>query len=153
MDRKVNSLKFCPKIGCAESFCDEISLQEHLITGNHTNQPVPKSMMDKARYLYINKMKVTSPSSSIPNLSSCSSVTDVEEEQNLTHSTGWALPKRKVFRYSSKQKRLLMKMFLAGEECGKKMSPEQVHQQLRSQLKPSEYVTSQQIRSLFSRQV
>ena len=46
-----------------------------------------------------------------------------------------------------------MEIFLAGEECRKKMSPEQVHQQLHTKLKPSEYVTSQQIRSLFSRQV
>ena len=73
--------------------------------------------------------------------------------ENFTDITGWALPKRKVLRYSSKQKTLLMQMFMSGEEQGKKMSPEQVHQQLRTKLKPSEYVTTQQIRSLFSRRV
>ena len=46
-----------------------------------------------------------------------------------------------------------MEIFLAEEEYRKEMSPEQVHQQLRTKLKPSEYVMSQQIRSLFSRQV
>ena len=63
MDRKGNDLKFCPKAGCAEPFCDEVSLQEHLITGNHTNQTAPKSVMDKERYFYVNKMKATSFSS------------------------------------------------------------------------------------------
>ena len=155
MDRKVNDLKFCPEAGCAESFCDEVSLQEDLIARSHTNQTAPKSMMDKARYSYVNKMKVTSfSSSSIDNLPCCNSVIDVDKEHNFTHSIGWALPRRKAFCYSTKQKRLLlMQMFLVGEEFGKKMSPDQVHQQLRIKWKKSEYVTSQQIHSLFPKQV
>ena len=151
MDRKVNDLKFCPEAGCAESFCDEVSLQEDLIARSHTNQTAPKSMMDKARYSYVNKMKVTSfSSSSTDNLPCCNSVIDVDKEHNFSHSIGWVLLRRKVFHYSTKQKQLLMQIFLA-EECGKKMSPDQ--QQLRIKLKPSEHVTSQQICSLFSRQV
>ena len=51
MDRKVNDLKFCLVAGCAESFFDEVSLQEHLIAGSHTNETAPKPMMDKARWL------------------------------------------------------------------------------------------------------
>ena len=154
MDRKVNDLKFCTEAGCVESFRHEVSLQEHLIVGSHTNQTAPKSMMDKARYSYVNKMKATSfSSSSTDNLPCCNLVIDVDEEHNFTLSIGWALPRRKVFRYSTKQKRLLMQMFLAGEEYRKKMSSDQVHQQLRIKLKPSEYVTSQQILSLFSREV
>ena len=105
MDRKVNNLKLCPEASCAESFCDEVSLQEHLIAGSHTNQTAPKSMMDKARYSYVNKLKATSfSSSSTDNLPCCNSVIDVDKEHNFTHSIGWALPRRKEFHYSTKQK-------------------------------------------------
>ena len=105
MDRKVKYLKFCPEGGYAESFCDWVSLQQHLIAGSHTNQTAPKSMMDKARYSYVNKMKAASFScSATGNLQCCNSVIDVDKEHNFTHSIGWALPKRKVFCYSTKQK-------------------------------------------------
>ena len=57
VDRSVNSLKFCPQLGCIESFTDEASLAEHMLLGRHTSQPVPKTMMDKARLTYVNKMK------------------------------------------------------------------------------------------------
>ena len=105
MDRKVNDLKLCPEASCAESFCDEVSLQEHLIAGSHTNQTAPKSMMDKARYSYVNKMKAASFScSATGNLQCCNSVIDVDKEHNFTHSIEWALPRRKEFHYSTKQK-------------------------------------------------
>ena len=142
MDRKVNVLKFCLEAGCVE------------FPFLHTNQTAPKSMMVKARCSYPNKMKATSfSSSSTDNLPCCNSVIAVDEKYNFMHSIRWALQRRKVFCYSTKQKRLLMQVFLAGEEFGKKISPDQVHQQLRIKLKPSEYVTSQQICSLFSSQV
>ena len=114
---------------------------------------VPKTMMDKARLTYVNKMKCSNLNSTHHQLPSTSISSKTKGLENVTKIAGLALPKRKVFRYSTKQKRLLMEIFLAGEECRKKMIPEQVHQQLHTKLKPSEYVTSQQIRSLFSRQV
>ena len=40
---------------------------------------------------------------------------------------------------------------MEGETTGKKFSPEQVHVIMRRELLVTEYVTSQQIRSLFSR--
>ena len=124
-----------------------------MLLGRHTSQPVPKTMMDKAGLTYVNKMKCSSLNSTHHQLPSNSISSKTEWLENVTKIAGWALPKRKVFRYSTKQKRLLMEIFLAGEEYREKMSPEQVHQQLRTKLKPSEYVTSQQIRSLFSKKV
>ena len=63
---------------------------------------------------------------------------------------GWALPTRSNFRYTNKQKQVLFKYFMEGEESGNKMSPEEVAL-LRKKLLPEEYVSVQQIRSLFSR--
>ena len=58
---------------------------------------------------------------------------------------------RKTFRFTEKQKKLLMEIVMKGEDCGQKISPDQVHQDLRKKLTPNEYVTSQQIRVLSSR--
>ena len=65
---------------------------------------------------------------------------------------GWALPTRSTFRYSMRQKDILYKLFMEGEVLsGKKFSPEQVQLLIRKEFQVSEYVTTQQIRSLFSR--
>ena len=144
VDRSVNTLKFCTQIGCAESFYDTKSLAEHMLSENHTSQSVAKSMVDRARLSYVNKMNLNLSLNSSDHLL-LSHLIIKQGIENFTNITGWALPKRKVFRYSLKQKTLLMQMFMDGEECGKKMNPEQVHQQLRRMLKPSEYATTQQI--------
>ena len=43
IDGSVNSLKFCPQLGCIESFTDEASLAEHMLLRRHTSQPVPQN--------------------------------------------------------------------------------------------------------------
>ena len=58
---------------------------------------------------------------------------------------GWALPVRKTFRFTEKQKKLLMEILMKGEDSRQKFNPDQVHQDLRKKLTPNEYVTSQQI--------
>ena len=47
---------------------------------------------------------------------------------------GWAIQVRSTFWYNAKLKQLLYKYFIQGEETGKKMSPQQVHQSLCSKL-------------------
>ena len=63
----------------------------------------------------------------------------------------WALPIRSKFRFNYIQKKLLYGHFIEGEKTGKKMSPEQVEKLLRKALNPDQYVTVQQIKSLYSR--
>ena len=62
----------------------------------------------------------------------------------------WALPVKKK-KFSQKPRTMLFELFMQGEEWGKEVSPEPAHLMLRKKLGPDEYVTSQQIRSLFSR--
>ena len=64
---------------------------------------------------------------------------------------GWALPVRSKFRFTYIQKKLLYGYFIEGEKTGKKMSLEQVEKLLRKALNPDQYVTVQQIKSLYSR--
>ena len=78
----------------------------------------------------------------------------VSSKLKLNHfceEKGLVLLVRKAFRFTEKQKKLLMEICLKGEDSGQKISPDQVHQDLRKKLTPNEYVTSQQIRALFSR--
>ena len=152
VDRSGSNLKFCPQLGCIESFTDQVSLAEHMLLGRHTSQPFPKTMMDKARLTNVSKMKCSNLNSTHHQLSSNSISSKTERLENFTKLLDGHCQREKCSIISTKQKRLLMEIFLAGEECRKKMIPEQVHQQLHTKLKPSEYVTSQQIRS-FSRQV
>ena len=64
---------------------------------------------------------------------------------------GWTFPIRSKFRFTYIQKKLLYGYFIEGEKTGKKMSPEQVEKLLRKALNPDQYVTVQQIKSLYSR--
>ena len=64
---------------------------------------------------------------------------------------GWALPVKRKTKFSQKQRTMLFDLFMQGEKSGKKVSPKQAHLMLRKKLDPDNYVTSQQIRSLFSR--
>ena len=73
------------------------------------------------------------------------------DQLHIFAKPGWVLSLRTNFRFSENQKKILYKVFMDGEVSGKKMSPEQVHRELRKALTPSEYVSSQQICSLFSR--
>nr|XP_047141455.1 uncharacterized protein LOC124816344 [Hydra vulgaris] len=122
-------------MNCTLSFESDAELEEHMLSSLHT---VPKSLtsLDKVRNSFVYKMKITSQLN-MPTSSSSNSAS--------------ALPVRSSSRFSNQQKELLYKYFIRGEESGNKMSPEQVRMQLRRELPPDQYVTSQQIRSLFSR--
>ena len=64
---------------------------------------------------------------------------------------GWAIPKRKYFRYTFEQKKFLYGIFIEGEKSGKKKSPEETESLVRQHFKSTEmYVTVPQIRALFS---
>ena len=76
---------------------------------------------------------------------------NAEKHLDCFENEGWALPIRSTFRFNIKQKKILYRYFMEGETTGKKFSPEQVHVLMRRELLVTEYVTSQQIRSLFSR--
>lgn len=153
-DRQLCSLRFCPDSNCTCSFETDADLEEHILSGKHVF-PALLSSMDKVRSSFVEKMKLTSELHT-PSAGSSSQVLEdhnIEDKDcmSLFKSMGWALPVRSTFRFSKEQKSLLYFYFMQGENSGKKMSPEQVHMKLRKDLTPDQYVTSSQIRSLFSR--
>ena len=154
-DRTLCDLYFCTEPGCVDSFKDVKAFKMHMISSQQ-NVPTVASSMDHVKQCYVNKMKMSKPnalSTVSGQLKSSKKAHLVECPDQLCISTkpGWALPVRKNFRFSEKQKKILHKVFMNGEVSGKKISPEQLHLELRKVLTPSEYVSSQQIRSLFSR--
>ena len=152
-DRQLCRLHFCSHFGCTAYFENAADIEIHMLSGLHII-PQELSSMDKVRKTFVEKMKSTSQLHTMPT-STCVNSTYIDANDATCMSTfkeqGWALPVRSSFRFSDKQKQLLYGYFIHGEEAGKKMSPEQVHLLLRKKLSTDEYVTSQQIRSLFSR--
>ena len=150
-DREVCTPFFCPETGCSGSFEKNSELEEHILSGQH-GASKEKSSLDAVQNVFVSKMKALSDihscsSSSIVQTTSC---TVNNQFSSIFQKIGWALPTRSTFRYSKKQKQILYAYFTDGEKNGKKMSPEEVHLLLRKKLSPKEYVTTQQIRSLFS---
>ena len=73
-------------------------------------------------------MKLTSqqhhPTSSSTSTNPDGTVSQVYK--NFFQQQGWALPIRKKFKFSIKQKKLLYDYFIQGETSGKKLSPDHV---------------------------
>ena len=154
-DRTLCDLYFYTEPGCVDSFKDVKEFEMHMISGQH-NVPTVASSMDHVKKFYLNKMKMSKPNA----LSTVSGQLMSSEKAHLVEyldqlriftKPGWELSLRNNSRFSEKQKKILYKVFMHGEVSGKKMSPEQVHLELRKVLTPSENVSSQESCSLFSR--
>ena len=156
-DREICQLFFCPEPTCSQVFDLNIDLESHLLSENHQSFDIV-SGMDQVRNCFFTKMK-SSSQLHMPILNSNIEVSDQSFQYTIQSTTsmqffsnpGWALPVRSKFRYNYRQKKLLYKYFMEGEVTGKKKNPEEVEKLLRKDLIPNEYVTVQQIRSLFSR--
>lgn len=156
-DRKANLLFFCPEPGCSKVCESRDQLEQHCLSENHEYLSA-KSSSDLIKLSYMNRinssMHATRTVFSPVDVGTTSSISQqicLPSVMNL--QPGWALPKRANFRYSAKQKKVLMKIFLDGEEGNNKMSAEQAVQHIRTtkKLKVDEYVKVSQVKSLFSR--
>ena len=155
-DRKLCTLYFCITIGCKGAFEKKQDYDVHVLHGNHE---IVKECdaMDTVRKSFISKMKSLSNCYAI--YTSEVRITDTDlisaskevPLMSMFAEPAWALPVRNNFGYSYKQKKFLYDRFIEGELSGKKKSPEQVHLDMRKEFAPSQYVTVQQIKSLFSR--
>ena len=141
---------------CTEIFDSQKELERHILSEKHTTSAHTTSM-DTIRASYVEKIKLSSQlhsSCSISNviLAEFDVSAGIKQAPLMARivEQGWALPQRVNFRYTYEQKFLLYTIFMEGEKTGKKMSPEEVEMLIRKKLKPHQYVTSTQIRTLFS---
>ena len=155
--RILNILLFCQEEGCTAVFTSKIEYEQHNLEGCHIYSVPEKEVMDRVKRNYASKMKLSSQlhaplyTSSNESEYDLDSACQISSAMSIFKETGWALPVRSNCRYTYKQKKVLYNIFIEGETKGKKMSPEQVEKILRQKLQVSEYATSKQIRSLFSR--
>ena len=153
--RMPNLLHFCPESNCTQVFDTQDDLERHSLRGDHTVVQL-KTSLDYVKQSFVNHMSTClSTKNQLLGATSASStlLSDLVLPSMCNLRKGWALPKHKNFRYTKKQKSVLMKMFFDGERTGKKMSAEQAVEQIRQKklLHVSEYVKASQIKSLFSR--
>ena len=136
--------------GCSSSFEKKEEFEIHMMSGEDKSIET-RTSMDTVKGMFVEKMKSLSGvrSSTSSNVESVSASSN--KYMKMLQTEGWALPVRSNFRFSLEQKNILYKCFTDGEKTGNKVSPEEMEHITQEQLTPNDYVTSQQIQSLFSR--
>jgi hypothetical protein len=131
-------------------------LQKHLDGGKHKYAIERESLLDKAMLRYAEGLESGAVSIEEP-------VPEIGEESEQVHlvKTGWALKSASTSqrRFSEKQKKYLIDLFLLGEETGRKADASEVSKSMRKARDPDGsliflsdlYLTSQQIKGFFSR--
>ena len=126
-DRTLNTILYCNTAGCAETFDETSKLQEHILPGKHIIAE-EISTPDQVKKSFTERMKLTSkqyhPTSSSTSTKPDGTVSQVYK--NFFQKHGWALPIRKKFKFSIKQKNPLHDYLMQGKTSGKKLCPEQV---------------------------
>ena len=156
IDHQLCRLVFCENPLCSDVFESLQAYEEHMLSEKHTIENQTSSM-DKVRATYVAQMKVSSQLHSVLASTECN-LADVMLSESLIacpmmkriSGQGWGLPHRVSFRYTYEQKIILYNIFMEGEKTNKKKSAEETELIIRKKLKPHQYVTSTQIRSLFS---
>ena len=146
-DRTMTNLFFCETVGCSQVFETKNSYEAHCLGNNH----------DAIREKFF--MKISSANAmigaDIGDVSSLNIIMNMACARYPVMDTftkqGWGLPTRSSFRYSAKQKKVLYELFMQGERNNKKLTPEQVQQEICKKLAVDEFVTAKQVKSLYSR--
>lgn len=150
----------CPEEGCIMTYQRYSSLEQHLQCGKHKRALEQETLLDRAmlRYAYElekggSKVEELGDVACLEKDSSC-------DVQNPPMSMGWALKSSFAGkRFNSNQKDYLIKKFEIGQTTGRKLDPATVSKEMRTAkdsngnrlFKFSEFLTTQQIRSFFSR--
>ena len=125
--KKIFDFFFCTEYGCNGMFSSQLHLDQHRLSGTHDYSSRSTSI-NKVKHSFAEKIKQSSHFVTNPDHSN--SITTNEKSVTptlmLLKKKGWAIPKRKKFRYSEKQKSILLKYFEEGEQTGIKRTPEQV---------------------------
>lgn len=151
----------CPDVNCIKVFVFSSALDRHLDSGKHMYRAHHESSVDSIKRKWIQACTSVGTGANgardLENntLHECSGVAKASAE------VGWALKKSKTRgRYSEHLKAYLKKLFLEGEETGRKANPSDVSSGIKS-LKTddgksklfecSDWLTAQQVKSYFSR--
>lgn len=155
-------LFFCPEEGCIKSFQQYASLEKHLDCGRHKYSLEYMTLYDNAMALYATKLE--QGMSYTTALEQTTESPDASESSNTSTTVlpmGWALKTvASKKRFTETKKKYLMDLFTNGEVTGHKADPVEVSRSMRKvkntdgtrMFDKSQFLTSQQITSFFSRQ-
>ncbi len=160
----------CPEETCTAEFSKWGNLQQHLITGKHKSLPSHESLYDYAMKLYSEKLESISfqqypemMEEAVQNLVTPSDTCQTEEEMEDTlqqEQMGWALKKRVERKpLTHEQIRYLLQKYNEGEISGRKVTGQQVAEQMRKEkvdgkaiFLPQDWLKWTSIQSYFSRE-
>ena len=153
-DQRATSLFYCPVEGCLKTFFRSSTLQHHVLTGDHVIHPERENMYERAKQGYAKRLEEGFKA----NLT-LETKFELYPGQNKLNQ-GWALKSCKSRSpFSEKQKEFLDEIFKEGERTGVKANPDTVALTMRKArndqnerlFRVSEFLTSQQVASYFSR--
>lgn len=153
-DQKAMSLFYCPVKGCIKTFLRSSTLQHHMINDEHVIQSKKETIYERAKQGYAKRLEEGSHAN--PALQTKFEV--FQGENNLKQ--GWALKSCKSRSpFNDRQKEFLNEIFEEGERTGIKANPDTVAKTMRRArnennervFQVSEFLTSQQVASYFSR--
>ena len=157
ISREISHLIFCTESDTCHATFDTVEKYNIHLEQGCNNVNIDTSM-DKIRSKIFKHMKTSSmtalPSNEVATLDTNMSVHEASTRCLFfkeLNQQGWALHERRKFRFDKEQLCILIKLFNDGERTGRKVTPEQAEREIRKRLSTNQYVTAQQIRSLFSR--
>lgn len=139
------------------SFRTSSNLDAHLIVGCKNDHAALRSMPDRCKLKYCSKLGSGAFSSANSQL--ISTEVEVDDYTPPLKEMGWALKVHKPkTRFTEDQKQFFLDKFNAGKVTGRKEDPLKVAEEMRTEqrngqnrFRKSEFLTSQQISSFFSR--
>jgi len=167
-----SGILFCSMEACSATFDNEEDLMQHEQKAEHMYADETSiSMIDRARYTYIEHLKGARLLDQLSTTSAIQSfqqlnINDIEfkyhnDQLNQTFLTqGYAIRRRQITaKITQVHQNFFTKLFCRGENTGKKITVEAAFQEMRLAVKsnktklftPKQYLTKNQIRSLFGR--
>ncbi|CAC5385847.1 unnamed protein product [Mytilus coruscus] len=154
--RTIAKVFTCPEEGCTRSFKHSSSLDKHILLGNCNIKEEKLSLADRTKVLYAQKLEDGNLGVSFTRQPANNNNTATDKLNK-----GWALKVNKPKTiFTQDQKAYLYEKFMIGKTTGRKEDPSKVAEEMRYALKNgenrfsrSQYLTSQQVASYFSRLV
>ena len=153
------SLFFCSEEGCTKSYQRFSALQHHLDCGTHQRSLEHETLLDKAALGYASRLEKQHVG--VPQMQLFTRSESGQPVQHPVLEMGWALKSSQVKRkrFTEKQKNYLIDKFKIGEMTKQKLDATSVAKAMMCAMDvngkrlfdSSEYLTSQQISSFFSR--
>ena len=109
-------LFFCTEYGCNGIFSSQLHLDQHRLSGAHDYSNRSTWKIWTTWNIHLQKRLSSRHISLLTQVIHSNSIIQMKNQKRT--KKGWAIPRRKKFHYSEKQKSILMKYYEEGEQTG-----------------------------------